>query len=50
MTATASDPAKVVVAKAVQLGMVRSYMESLELYELRAPWLRSSRREPVGTG
>jgi len=37
------------VDKAVQLGMVRSYMESLDLFELRAPWLQSPRREPVGT-
>ncbi|HEV8648619.1 MAG TPA: hypothetical protein VG276_04270 [Actinomycetes bacterium] len=37
------------VDKAVQLGMVRSYMESLELFELRTPWLQSPGREPVGT-
>ena len=37
------------VAKAVQLGMVRSYMESLDLSELRTPWLQSPRWESVGT-
>jgi hypothetical protein len=38
------------VAKAVQLGMVRSYMERVDLFELRSPWLLSPDREPVGTG
>ncbi|HYT25739.1 MAG TPA: hypothetical protein VEP73_04555 [Actinomycetota bacterium] len=38
------------VAKAVQLGMVRSYMEGLRLYELRAPCLASPRPQAVPAG
>jgi hypothetical protein len=38
------------VDRAVQLGMVRSYMENLELLELPAPWLLTPGRAPVGTG
>jgi len=38
------------VDKAVQLGMVRSYMERVELFELATPLLLSPGRQPVGAG
>jgi hypothetical protein len=48
--ATRTAEREMPVAKAVQLGMVRSYMERVDLFELRSPWLLSPDREPVGTG